>query len=167
MREFTKSEEAFMELALEEAKKAFDMGEVPIGAILVLNGEVISRAHNQVEILNDATSHAEMICIKDAAKKMKDFRLNNFELYTTIEPCLMCLGASILSRIKKIVYGASDKRHGALGGLIDLSNINHPIHKLEVAFGLKEKESRELIQEFFRKRRAENKRDDRSGKNTL
>jgi tRNA(adenine34) deaminase len=157
MREFTNDEEAYMELALAEARLAFEEGEVPIGAVLVLNGKVISRAHNQVEILNDATAHAEMICIKEAAKKIGDFRLVDFELYTTIEPCLMCFGASILSRVKKIVYGSSDKRHGAVGGLIDLKNLEHPIHNIEIRGGLKEVEARELIQNFFKMRRKENK----------
>lgn len=158
MREFTEEERAFMGLALDEARTAYEKKEVPIGAVLVYENRVLARAHNQVEFFKDATCHAEILCIKEAAKNLGDFRLNGTTLFITIEPCIMCLGASILSRIKRIIWGCSDKRHGALGGLVDLSILKHPIHQIETVSGLMEEEAKDLIQTFFRNRREENKR---------
>ena len=148
-----------MGLALGEARLAFDEKEVPIGAVLTLGDQVIAKAHNQVEFFKDATCHAEILCIKAAVKILGDFRLSEATLYVTIEPCIMCFGAATLSRIKRIIWGASDKRHGALGGLIDLTNLDHPIHQIEILSGLMENESRELVQTFFQMRRKENKSD--------
>ncbi len=157
MREFTQSDREFMALALAEARVAFSKKEVPIGAVLVHENKVIARAHNQVEFFKDATCHAEILCIKEAVKILGDFRLTETTLYVTLEPCIMCFGAATLSRIKRIIWGCSDKRHGALGGLIDLTDLDHPIHQIEILSGLMEDEARELMQTFFRERRKEKK----------
>ncbi len=157
MREFTDEDKRFMSLALAEAKAAFLQNEVPIGAILTFENKVLAAGHNQVEFFKDATCHAEILCIKEAVKNIGDFRLNETTLYVTVEPCLMCFGASILSRVKRIIWGCSDKRHGALGGLIDLSSLKHPIHMPEIFSGLMAEEAKDLLQTFFQKRRKENK----------
>lgn len=157
MREFTTEEKAFMELALEEARVAFAENEVPVGAVLVKENKVLSKAHNQVESFKDATCHAEILCLKKAAAEVGDFRLEETSLYVTVEPCIMCLGASILSRVKKIIWGCSDKRHGALGGFVNLSLVKHPIHQVESFSGLMEEEAKHLMQTFFQKIRREKK----------
>jgi tRNA(adenine34) deaminase len=157
MREFTNDDKAFMRLALEEAALAFQEKEVPIGAVIAHKNKILARAHNKVELFKDATCHAEILCIKEAAKILGDFRLSETTLYVTLEPCIMCLGASILSRVGTIIWGCSDKRHGALGGLIDLSDLKHPIHQPQILAGLLADESRDLIQKFFKERRDENK----------
>ncbi len=157
MREFTDDDKLFMSLALEEANLAFEEKEVPIGAVMVHEKRVLAKAHNKVEAFKDATCHAEIFCIKEAAKILGDFRLVETTLYVTLEPCIMCLGASILSRVGTIVWGCSDKRHGALGGLIDLSFLKHPIHQVQILSGLMADESRSLIQKFFKERRSENR----------
>ncbi len=157
MREFTEEESVFMGLAINEARVAFGKNEVPIGAVLVFEQTVIASAHNQVEQFKDATCHAEILCIKEAVKKIGDFRLVGATLFVTVEPCIMCLGAAILSRVKRIIWGCSDKRHGACGGLVDLSIMKHPIHQIETLSGLMAVEAKELLQTFFQKRRKENK----------
>ncbi len=157
MREFTIDEKSFMELALKQARIAFDKNEVPIGAVLVHENKVLSKAHNQVEFFKDATCHAELFCIKEGSKILGDFRLQETTLYVTVEPCIMCLGAAILSRVKQIIWGCSDKRHGALGGLVNLSFLKHPIHQVETFSGLMEDEAKYLMQTFFQKIRKEKK----------
>ena len=144
----------YMEEALEEAKKAFAMGEVPVGAVLVAGEKIIARGHNQVECLQDATAHAEILCLKEASRAKQDWRLTETILYVTLEPCSMCLGAAILSRVKKIIWGCSDPRHGALGGWINLAEKEHPIHKIESEGYVMEAESRLLLQTFFQEVRA-------------
>lgn len=143
----------FMRKALLEAKKAFKNNEVPIGAVLVHQGKVISRGYNRVEKANNATKHAEMVCIEKATKKLKNFRLNNCVLYTTVEPCLMCAGALLLSRVKKIVYAAKDFRHGALVSVYHVFDEKHPIHTPTFEQGPLEEESSALLKEFFAMRR--------------
>ncbi|MBM3193021.1 MAG: nucleoside deaminase [Chlamydiae bacterium] len=147
-----------MELALQEARVAFNKGEVPVGAVLVEKNKVLSKAHNQVEFFKDATCHAEILCLKEASQTLGDFRLQDTTLYVTVEPCIMCFGASILSRVKKIIWGCSDKRHGALGGLLNLSELRHPIHQVDSFSGLMQEEARHLMQTFFQKIREEKKR---------
>ena len=149
----TKTDQEFMRFALAEAQKAYDVGEVPIGAILVFQNQIISRAYNQVESLKDATAHAEMLCLKKAAEKMGNWRLLDCTLYCTLEPCLMCAGAMILSRVKTLVWGAPDLRHGAGGSLMDVFAINHPIHQLEIRQGILKDESASLLKKFFQERR--------------
>ena len=142
-----------MKEALLEAKKAASLGEVPVGSVLVYKGEIIARAHNLVESIKDASAHAEMLCMKEASKKMGNWRLIGAVLYSTLEPCAMCAGAMLLSRIDTLVWGAPDIRHGAHGSWVDLLDGSHPIHKIEVRTKILEEEAAGLMKEFFQKRR--------------
>lgn len=139
--------------ALKEAYKAYEAEEVPVGAVLVHKGRVIARGHNQVEMLQDATAHAEMICMTSGAVALENWRLLECTLYCTLEPCAMCAGASILSRVPKIVWGAPDIRHGANGSWVDLFDKPHPIHQVEIKGGVLEGYSSFLLKEFFKARR--------------
>lgn len=139
--------------ALKEAWKAFKAEEVPVGAVLVKEGKVIARGHNQVEMLKDATAHAEMICLTAGEVALENWRLLDTVLYSTLEPCVMCVGAMHLTRISKLVYGAPDLRHGALGSRINLLASKHPIHQFEAHSGVLADLSKELLQRFFQKRR--------------
>lgn len=143
----------FMREALKEARKAYSEMEVPVGAVLVYEGKVIARGHNQVELLKDATAHAEMLCIGAGAQGLDNWRLINTTLYCTIEPCAMCAGALHLSRVKRLVWGAPDVRHGANGSWVDLFALTHPMHKIEVTSGILADECAAILQDFFRKRR--------------
>ncbi len=147
-------DQEFMKFALAEAQKAYAMGEVPIGAVLVFQNQIISSAYNQVESLKDATAHAEMLCLKKAAEKLDNWRLIDCTLYCTLEPCLMCAGAMILSRVKTLVWAAPDLRHGAGGSLMNVFSLDHPIHQLEVRHGVFENESASLLKKFFKERRS-------------
>lgn len=149
------NDKRFMEIALKEAKIAFTKGEVPVGAVVVCEGKVISRAHNSVEECSDATLHAELMAIRYASLYLKRWRLTGCTLYTTLEPCVMCAGAIILSRIDRLVYGAKDLRHGGDGSLISLMREKHPIHKVEITSGICGDESANLMREFFYERRKE------------
>mgnify|MGYP003616549607 FL=1 len=142
-----------MGLALAEARLAAEEGEVPIGAILVKNGEVISRAHNRREKDKDATAHAEMLVIRDACQKLGSWRLSGTTLYVTIEPCPMCAGALVMSRIDRLVYGSPDYKAGAVESLFNI--VTHPAlnHRLEVTAGLRQEECAAAMQAFFRERR--------------
>lgn len=139
--------------ALKEAWKAFLADEVPVGAVLVREGEVIARGYNQVELLNDATAHAEMLCLTAGEVKLENWRLLKTVLYCTLEPCAMCAGAMILTRISKLVFGAPDLRHGVCGSWIDLFSKKHPIHQFAIESGVLAPFSVELLQQFFQKRR--------------
>ncbi len=143
----------FMSEALEEARNAFTRQEVPVGAILVFEGKIIARASNCVEELQDATAHAEIVCIREAARILGNWRLNQSTLYCTLEPCAMCAGAMILSRVKRLVYGARDLRHGVDGSWASLIREPHPIHVVEVEGGVLAEESAELMRRFFQERR--------------
>lgn len=145
----------FMREALKEARKAFREEEVPVGAVLVFENKVIARGHNQVEMLKDATAHAEMLCIGAGAQALENWRLLNTTLYCTIEPCVMCAGALLLSRVKRLVWGAADIRHGANGSWMDLFSYVHPTHHIEITSGVLADECGAILQEFFRKRRDE------------
>lgn len=149
------SDEYFMHEALKEARKAYREDEVPVGAVLVFEGKVIARGHNQVEMLKDATAHAEMLCIGSGAQALDNWRLLNTTLYCTIEPCVMCAGALLLSRVKRLVWGAPDLRHGANGSWIDLFAHTHPMHTLEISSGILADECGAILQDFFRMRRRE------------
>lgn len=148
-------DEGFMQQALLNAKKAFDLGEVPVGAVLVFQGKIIAESFNLVEKNKDATFHAEMQCLKEGQKIFNNWRLNDCTLYTTLEPCLMCYGAAILSRIKRIVYGAHDLRHGACGGCFHLHEQVHPIHNIELKGQVLATEAAQLLKDFFKKVRHE------------
>jgi tRNA(adenine34) deaminase len=144
----------FMEIALREAQMAFEESEVPIGAVVVIENKIVGRGHNRTETLNDATAHAEMLAITSASEKYGGWRLDNSILYSTVEPCAMCAGAAVLSRVETIVYGAPDPRFGACGTLFDIPTDTRLIHRIKIIPGIMEKESAELIQLFFRQVRS-------------
>lgn len=146
----------FMEIAFEEAKKAFRKQEVPVGAVLVKENILIAVAHNRTEELQDATAHAEVLCLREGSRYLNNWRLLETTLYITLEPCCMCLGSILLSRIKRVVWGAKDKRHGACGGWVNLLDLKHPTHSLEVSAEVMEEECSLLLKEFFKLRRVEN-----------
>ncbi len=140
-----------MEIALREAEKAEKEGEVPVGAVLVKNGELIASAHNQTIHLSDPTAHAEILVLREGGRKLGNYRLEGTELYVTKEPCLMCLGAMIHARIKKLVFGAEDPKGGAFSAFsVDLSRANH---RMEIVGGVMSKESSQLLKNFFKARR--------------
>jgi tRNA(adenine34) deaminase len=141
--------EFYMKQALLEADKAFDEDEVPVGAVIVYNGEMIAKAHNQIKTLKDPTAHAEMIAITQAAAHFQNERLIDCDLYVTIEPCAMCAGAAILARLRSVIYGANDPKTGACGSMIDLAAEGLFNHNLQVIGGVMEAESRTVIQNFF------------------
>ena len=138
----------YMKIALKEAKKALKKNEVPIGAIIVKNNKIIAKAHNQKEKTKIVTKHAEIIAIEKACKKLKTWHLNDCILYTTVEPCLMCSGAIIQSRIDKVVYGTENEKFGKLNNIIKNDNI-----KIEIESGILKNESIDLLQQFFNKKR--------------
>jgi len=143
-----------MQAALEEAHKALQSGEVPIGAVVVRNGEIIGRGYNQRETLRDPTAHAEMIAIRQAAERLGTWRLTGATLYVTLEPCPMCAGAIVHARISTLVYGADDPKAGAVSSLMNLvqdKRLNHCV--AEVIAGIKEQECSELLRGFFRQLR--------------
>ena len=142
-----------MREALKEAKKAFDQDEVPVGAVLVMNHKIIARGHNQVELLQDATAHAEIVCLTAGAGAIGNWRLNEATLYCTLEPCIMCAGAMLSSRLKRLVWAAPDIRLGAHGSWIDIFAMKHPMHAVEVTKFLLQEESSELMRDFFQKMR--------------
>ncbi|WP_281417673.1 tRNA adenosine(34) deaminase TadA [Alkaliphilus flagellatus] len=143
-------EEKFMLLAIEEAKKAFNKKEVPIGAIIVKENEVIARAHNLRETSKNAISHAELIAIQDACNLLGGWRLTDCTLYVTIEPCPMCAGAILQSRIKKVVIGAMDAKAGACGSILNLLNNPKFNHQTEIETGVLEEECSQLMKKFFK-----------------
>ncbi|MDH4099631.1 MAG: tRNA adenosine(34) deaminase TadA [Nitrospirota bacterium] len=148
--------ETFMRLALEEAQRAADLDEVPIGAVAVLDGEVIAADHNRRETDQDPTGHAELLVIRKAAQRLGRWRLSGVTLYVTIEPCLMCAGALVLARVDRVVFGASDPKAGALVSLYDIQNDVRLNHRFEVLSGILEPECRSVIQGYFRKKRDSN-----------
>lgn len=151
-------DERFMLEALREAWRAFNMGEVPVGAVLVHGGQVIARGCNQVEMLKDATAHAEMICMTAGAAALDNWRLADATLYCTIEPCSMCAGAMLLSRVPTLVWGAPDIRHGANGSWVDLFQREHPTHSIEIRKGVLADPCAVILRDFFQKRRLENQK---------
>ena len=142
----------YMKMALEQAREGADMGEVPIGAVIVKDGKVIAKAHNLREKLNIATGHAEIIAIEMANKKLKSWRLDSCTLYVTIEPCPMCAGAIIQSRIKKVVYGAKDKKSGSHESITNLFELPFN-HKVEIENGILKEECGEILTNFFKNMR--------------
>lgn len=151
--------EQYMEMAIREAARAMDEGEVPTGCVIVGSSKdnperqvVLGRAHNQVELLKDATAHAEMIAITQAASAIGDWRLTDTVIYITKEPCIMCAGAIILARIPLVVYGAPDPKRGAVSvfGALDHAQLNH---RCDVVTGVREEECRGMLQSFFAERR--------------
>ncbi|HPY57076.1 MAG TPA: tRNA adenosine(34) deaminase TadA [Sedimentibacter sp.] len=146
-------DEVFMEEALKEAYKAYEINEVPIGAVIVRKGEIVGRGFNQKETLKDATLHSEITAIKDACKKLGGWRLPGCTMYVTLEPCPMCAGAIVNSRIERLVIGARDLKTGACGSVLDITNNKKLNHQPEVKFGVLEKECTGILQDFFIKLR--------------
>jgi len=144
-----------MRMALAEAEKGLKKDEVPVGAAVVVDGKIIARAHNLRESLIDPTAHAEILCIKKAAKKLGGWRLSSATLYSTLEPCPMCAGALVHSRVKELVYGADDPKAGACGSIMNVVSSRHLNHKVKVVSGVMKKECSEILKKFFKKLRAE------------
>ena len=144
---------SFMRIALEEARVGFEAGEVPVGALVVKDGEVISKAHNQVEDNDDPTGHAEVLAIRRAAEKLGDWRLNYCHLYVTLEPCTMCIGAIRQSRIGALIFGATDDRLGACGSLYDLSEDQRLGPTPRVVRGVLAEECGSILSDFFKSKR--------------
>jgi tRNA(adenine34) deaminase len=143
------ADETFMAMALDEAKQAEEIGEVPIGAVVVCEGAVVSRAFNRREIDHDPAGHAEFLAIREASAKLERWRLSDCTVYVTLEPCPMCAGLMHQARISRLVYGAADPKAGAVGTLYDLSNDERLNHHFEVTSGILAEESSALLQGFF------------------
>jgi len=143
-----------MLLAIEEAKKSDVLGEVPVGAIIVLNNKVIAKGHNLSISKNDPTSHAEIEAIRGASENIKNYRLTGADIYVTLEPCAMCYGAIVHSRIANIFYGAHDNKSGVCGSCEDLSQKTYFNHKPLIKGGIMENDCSEILKEFFKKKRA-------------
>lgn len=146
--------DGLMAAALEEARRAREAGEVPIGAVVALNGAIIGRGFNQPIGAGDPTAHAEIVAIRDAARRVGNYRLTGSTLCVTIEPCLMCVGALAHARIATLVYGAEEPKSGAIGSTVRGAELPGLNHRVEVIGGVRAAECRELIQAFFRERRA-------------
>ena len=142
-----------MALAFREAELAYEKGEVPVGAVIVLENRVLGRGHNLTESMHDATAHAEIIAFSAAYSHFNDWRLENCYLFSTLEPCAMCAGAAVLSRIKTIVYGAKDPKFGGCGSIFEIPTELKLNHRIEVIGGVMETEIAALMRQFFRERR--------------
>ncbi len=150
-------DERYMRAAIEAAEIARENGDVPIGAVIVHNGQIIGRAYNQREQLNDPTAHAEIIALTQAAAALESWRLNGCTIYVTLEPCPMCAGALVLSRMDRLVYGCDDPKTGACKSLYNIVQDERLNHRLEVTSGVLMTQCREQLQDFFARRRIENK----------
>lgn len=151
------NDEYWMSRALELAHRAQDIGEVPVGAVLVQDGTLIGEAHNQPISNSDATAHAEILAIRAACTKLENYRLPNTTLYVTLEPCSMCAGALIHSRVERVVIAAKEPRAGAAGSVINLLQHDQMNHRCDLEFGLLEEQSASLLKNFFRARRSQKK----------
>ena len=152
-----KKDQRFMQLAIEAAKIAHDNGDVPIGAVIVHQGQIIAKAYNQREQLADPTAHAEIIALTQAAAALQSWRLNGCTIYVTLEPCPMCAGALVLARMDRLVYGCDDPKTGACKSLYNIVQDNRLNHTLDVTSGIMQEQCSQLLQDFFAKRRKENK----------
>ena len=146
-------DEKFMAEALKEAEKSANFDEVPVGAVIVKDGKIIARGHNLREKSNDPTAHAEIMAIRKACKKLKSWRLEGCTIYVTIEPCSMCAGTILWTRMKRVVYGANDPKGGALGSSYNLSEVKNINHKVEITRGVLENRCAGLMTSFFRNKR--------------
>ncbi|HSH95355.1 MAG TPA: tRNA adenosine(34) deaminase TadA [Roseimicrobium sp.] len=151
------SDHYFMGEALRLARKAYEAGEVPVGAVIVREGRIIARAWNQVELLKDATAHAEMLAVTQAQQAMGDWRLNECELYVTKEPCPMCAGAIVHVRLKRVIFGVGDPKGGAAGGALNLLQFPTLNHRSEITPGIRAEECRDMLRSFFAEQRLKNK----------
>lgn len=143
----------FMRQALDQAQVAFEQDEVPIGAVAVFKNQIIGRGYNRTEKLQDPTAHAEIIAITAAANALGTWRLNDVTIFTTVEPCIMCAGALVLARVKKIVFGARDEKFGGCGSVLNVINEEKLNHQIEVTEGILKNESADLMRSFFEKKR--------------
>lgn len=143
-------DERYMKEALKQAKKAYEKGEVPVGAVIVKNNKIIARAYNEKEVKLDTTKHAEIIAIQKASKKLKAWRLTDCEMYVTLEPCSMCAGALIQARIKKVYIGTMDSKTGACGSVLNLLENYEFNHKVEVKIGILQQECEKILKSFFK-----------------
>jgi tRNA(adenine34) deaminase len=150
---FFPREEWFMRLAIREAERALEHDDVPIGAVVVHEGEVVGAGHNERELRQDPTAHAEIIALREAARTLGSWRILDSVLYVTLEPCAMCAGAIVLARIPRVVYAASDPKAGAAGSVLDVLGEPRLNHRPEVAGGLLEEECADLLRSFFQGRR--------------
>ncbi len=148
-------DESFMREALRQAQKANEAGEVPVGAVIVREGKIIARAYNQVELLKDATAHAEMLALTQAEAAVGDWRLTECDLYVTKEPCAMCAGALVHTRIRRVIFGCTDPVAGAAGSVMNLLQMPALNHRCDIASGVLQDECATILQDFFRKRRNE------------
>ena len=148
-----KTDQDYMRLALREAQAAFDADEAPVGAIIVHDGRIIGRAHNQKELLRDPTAHAEMLAITQACESLDNWRLAEAAMYVTLEPCAMCAGAMVLARLGRLVYGAGDPKAGACGSVIDLVRNPRLNHRVEVTAGVLADECGAILSDFFQAKR--------------
>jgi tRNA(adenine34) deaminase len=148
------NDENFMREALRQAKKAYKAGEVPVGAIVARAGKIIGRAYNQVELLKDATAHAEMLALTQAEAAVGDWRLLDCDLYVTKEPCAMCAGALVHVRIRRLIFGCADPRAGAAGSIINLLQLPSLNHRCDITSGVLQNECATILQDFFRNRRS-------------
>lgn len=146
-------DEYFMREALRQAKEAYEADEVPVGAIVVRAGRIIGRAYNQVELLKDATAHAEMLALTQAEAAVGDWRLLDCDLYVTKEPCPMCAGALVHVRIRRLIFGCADPRAGAAGSIINLLQLSSLNHQCDISSGVLQNECAAILQDFFRNRR--------------
>ena len=143
----------FMREALRLAKKAYAAEEVPVGAVVVREGRVIARAYNQVELLKDATAHAEMLALTQAEAAVGDWRLTDCDLYVTKEPCIMCAGAVVHARVRRVVFGCTDERAGAAGSILNVLQMPTLNHRCDISSGVLQNECAAILQDFFKKRR--------------
>lgn len=143
----------WMQRALEQARKAADVNEVPVGAVIVKDNQLIAEGWNHPILLHDPSAHAEMVALRRAGEVLNNYRLLDTTLYVTLEPCVMCVGAIIHARVKRVVYGASDPKTGAAGSAFDLLQSEKHNHRIDVTGGVLEAECREVLQDFFRQKR--------------
>lgn len=148
------TDDYYMGLALTEAQAAFQIGEVPIGAVIVMDGQVVAAGHNLRETWHDATAHAEIIAIRQACERLSRWRLTGATLYVTIEPCPMCAGALVMSRIDRLVYGSSDYKAGAVESIFNIVQNEALNHQLAVTAGVRAEECARIMRDFFRRRRS-------------
>jgi tRNA(adenine34) deaminase len=143
----------WMRHALDEARIAFELGEVPIGAVVVQKGQIIAKAHNEKELRQDPTAHAEVLAVQRATQALGAWRLSDATLYVTLEPCPMCAGSLVQARLKTLVLGAADLKGGAVGSVTNVLDVNRWNHRIEVVAGILEEECSQLLKDFFRKLR--------------
>src|SRR5881398_2763774 len=148
------TDDDFMREALRQAKKAYNADEVPVGAVVVREGKIIGRAYNQVELLKDATAHAEMLAMTQAEAAVGDWRLTDCDLYVTKEPCAMCAGALVHTRVRRVIFGCADPVAGAAGSVMNLLQMPALNHRCDIASGVLENECAAILRDFFRERRS-------------